>query len=70
MKKNCIGCRAFLRNKCELNFEIEKIYLKGIGSPVIDAIPLNDCPKPLTIKEYIFHRMKLKQSEFTSYINV
>jgi hypothetical protein len=56
MKKTCIKCRAFSNNKCSLNFKIEKIYIDRIGSPVIGAIPLEKCPKPLTIKDYIFYK--------------
>jgi hypothetical protein len=56
MKRTCNGCKAFeaiQENKCGLGFKIEKIYYKQI---VVECKPLEECPKPKTIREYIHYR--------------
>ena len=52
MKKTCNGCYAFEQaiNKCSLNYKLasgDRVW--GI---VVNYKPLEDCPKPKTIKEY------------------
>lgn len=52
MKRTCNGCKALdaiQENKCGLLYKTEKIYFKNI---IVECKPLEECPKPKTIKEY------------------
>ena len=58
MKKTCDGCRALYiswrhigltRSYCNLGYKQKEIYKIGLFK---DAIPLENCPKPRTWKEY------------------
>ena len=61
MKKSCNYCRAYKSGGgCELGYKSKNIYYDRIGSPVINSIPLEDCPKPKTIKQ--FYDAKNKKS--------
>ena len=52
MKKTCEGCRALslYPMRCDLG---KKIKIKTINDINVSAKPLEECPKPRTIKEYI-----------------
>lgn len=58
MKKNCNGCRAAtnggrgLRATCQLGYRIQDIYTIKSGS-WIEAKPLQECPKPKTVSEFV-----------------
>lgn len=53
MKRSCAYCRAYMTDgKCELGYKNKKIFFDGIGSFVINSIPLEECPKPMTIRDF------------------
>lgn len=52
MKKTCYGCKALDGHMCNLNFRNEIIYVNYSAK---DVKPLEECPKPKTIKDFIKH---------------
>lgn len=52
MKKSCLDCKAFNEsfNCCQIGYKTESY--KILGEP-IGVKPIEECPKPKTIKEYI-----------------
>lgn len=68
MKKNCNGCKAFERKcgskitglgggSCQLGFNLKDIYNIKTGA-FIESKPLEDCPKPKTLADYVFQSNK------------
>ena len=54
MKRTCEKCKANEEYGCGLNFKRESITkLTKNGMSFIYYKPLVECPKPITIKEYI-----------------
>ena len=50
-KKCCGNCRALTSTcQCELRYTIENKFYHGIK---VNAYPLEPCPKPLTINDYL-----------------
>ena len=48
---NCGRCRALnRRGNCELGYAIERIYYH---KTVIDATPLEECPRPISKDQYV-----------------
>lgn len=50
-KKTCNRCKGqgVGTRVCELNFSIKPIYELGV---ILECVPLNPCPKPLTLEDY------------------
>lgn len=56
MKKTCFGCRALEKNSrgyhCVYGFKIE-VVLVNKDLILTSVKPLEECPKPKTVKRYI-----------------
>lgn len=52
-RKKCGSCRAFspVSKRCGIGYSTETI-MSGFGI-VLDCKPLEPCPKPLTVSEYL-----------------
>lgn len=50
MKKSCLDCKALNNRVCSLGYKIETYDIVNIPCGIR---PLEDCPKPRTIKEFI-----------------
>jgi len=55
MKRTCNGCKALDQDKevCNLGYRMEKIGHHKHTEIAIDYKPLEECPKPKTITEYV-----------------
>lgn len=54
MKKNCNGCRASEDDRCQFGYKIKQIRIES-GRYVglhLENKPLEECPKPKTLKDY------------------
>jgi len=63
MKKTCNGCRAHGRDYCTLGYKTKIIYtsIPALGNRTLETmIPLAQCPKPRTYKEYFLLKEKRK----------
>ena len=47
--KKCGACKAFVCGGCDLRYQFKPIYKFDI---LVDGIPIDKCPKPLTTKAY------------------
>jgi len=54
MKKSCLGCKAFNSsfNFCALGYKTESYDIMGV--PGVGLRPLEKCPKPKTVAEYMY----------------
>ena len=56
MKKTCLGCVALVSGtitRCSLGYKNTSQVNRSTGGIFRDFIPLENCPKPTTIKKYI-----------------
>lgn len=56
MKKTCLGCVALESGyvvRCSLGYKNASQVKRSTGGIFRDFIPLENCPKPTTIKKYI-----------------
>lgn len=55
-KKNCNGCRAldgiYLNSSCLLGYKVET-FEKNRHFGIYESRPLEPCPKPLRIEDYL-----------------
>jgi hypothetical protein len=61
IKKNCNNCKALniTTGICNLNYKLKVIYGNGVTTGLIlECKPLELCPKPRTIKEYVNCKLK------------
>lgn len=52
IKKNCFGCKALSLKSCILGYKITTYEILGVHGAGIK--PLEICPKPKTMEEYIY----------------
>jgi hypothetical protein len=54
VKKSCNYCRAYRAGGvCELRYKNKNTYYDGVGSPIINSIPLENCQKPKTVEAFL-----------------
>ena len=53
MKKSCNGCKALTTSGCSLNYKTKGEIKLIMGWPITIYKPIEQCPKPKTIKAYI-----------------
>lgn len=61
MKKNCNNCKAFWNSNevayCDLGYKNKANQIKlDSGWIITEGIPLEECPKPKTIKQLIYFK--------------
>ena len=58
MKKSCLDCKALNIRVCSLGYKTETYNIMSIPCGIK---PLEDCPKPKTIKEFVnlYNRKKI-----------
>ena len=57
-RKDCLGCKCSEERFCQLCYKIDhKSIIIGITKP----IPIEPCPKPLTIKDWFLARKTLNK---------